>query len=47
MIKAAIALLALLLFESGLSAAAQSNWRVTKTFHVGGEGGWDYLTVDS
>jgi DNA-binding beta-propeller fold protein YncE len=46
-IKVAIALLALLLFASGLSAAAQSNWRVTKTFHVGGEGGWDYLTVDS
>jgi DNA-binding beta-propeller fold protein YncE len=25
---------------------AQSEWTVTKTLHVGGEGGWDYLTVD-
>ena len=30
-----------------LPAPAQTNWRVTNTFHVGGEGGWDYLTVDS
>lgn len=27
-------------------ALAQSEWTVTKTLHVGGEGGWDYLTVD-
>jgi len=26
---------------------AQTNWEVTKTFHIGGEGGWDYLTVDA
>jgi len=26
---------------------AQSKWVVEKTFHVGGEGGWDYVTVDS
>jgi hypothetical protein len=26
---------------------AQSKWVVEKTFHVGGEGGWDYITVDS
>jgi DNA-binding beta-propeller fold protein YncE len=25
---------------------AQSEWAVTRTLHVGGEGGWDYLTVD-
>jgi DNA-binding beta-propeller fold protein YncE len=25
---------------------AQNDWKVTKTFHVGGEGGWDYVTVD-
>jgi DNA-binding beta-propeller fold protein YncE len=31
----------------GVPAIAQSDWRVTKTFKVGGEGGWDYLTVDS
>jgi DNA-binding beta-propeller fold protein YncE len=28
-------------------AAAQGSWSVEKTFHVGGEGGWDYVTVDS
>jgi hypothetical protein len=26
---------------------AQDNWAVVNTFHVGGEGGWDYMTVDS
>jgi DNA-binding beta-propeller fold protein YncE len=32
---------------SGASASeAQTEWQVTKTFSVGGEGGWDYLTVD-
>jgi DNA-binding beta-propeller fold protein YncE len=25
---------------------AQSDWSVVKTFPIGGEGGWDYLTVD-
>src|SRR5579864_7510041 len=29
------------------SAAAQGTWSVEKTLHVGGEGGWDYITVDS
>ena len=27
--------------------AAQSPWSVEKTFHIGGEGGWDYVTVDA
>jgi DNA-binding beta-propeller fold protein YncE len=26
---------------------AQTEWRVTNTFHIGGDGGWDYVTVDS
>jgi len=30
-----------------LPAKAQTNWAVERTFRVGGEGGWDYLTVDS
>ena len=30
-----------------LPAAAQSNWQVQRTFHVGGEGGWDYVTIDA
>lgn len=25
---------------------AQTDWEVTRTFHIGGEGGWDYVTVD-
>jgi len=25
---------------------AQSGWKVSKTLHVGGEGGWDYVTAD-
>jgi hypothetical protein len=29
-----------------ISAPAQTNWEVVKTFQVGGQGSWDYLTVD-
>ena len=29
------------------TAFAQSEWTVEKTFHVGGEGGFDYITVDA
>src|SRR5690348_1235662 len=25
---------------------AQNNWTVQNTFHIGGEGGWDYVTFD-
>ena len=25
--------------------AQQSNWHVTKSLHIGGQGGWDYVTV--
>jgi DNA-binding beta-propeller fold protein YncE len=28
-------------------SAAQATWAVEKTFHIGGEGGWDYITVDA
>jgi len=27
--------------------SAQGTWAVEKTFHIGGDGGWDYLTVDA
>lgn len=27
-------------------AASQTNWKVSNTFHVGGEGGWDYVIAD-
>jgi hypothetical protein len=28
-------------------AVAQAHWAVEKTFRIGGEGGWDYVTVDT
>ncbi|WP_446743574.1 YncE family protein [Silvibacterium acidisoli] len=28
-------------------ASAQNEWKVKNTFHLGGEGGWDYVTVDA
>jgi DNA-binding beta-propeller fold protein YncE len=36
----------LLVFSSVPPLTAQTRWQVTKTFHIGGEGGWDYVTVD-
>src|ERR1700675_2452244 len=36
-----------LLLGSILSVAAQSGWQLKKTIHIGGDGGMDYLTVDS
>jgi DNA-binding beta-propeller fold protein YncE len=33
--------------EPSASASPAAPYRVVKIFHVGGEGGWDYLTVDS
>lgn len=41
-----VVLLTAVLFAAALPAFAQTDWTVTKTFHIGGEGGWDYLTVD-
>jgi DNA-binding beta-propeller fold protein YncE len=38
--------LTLLLFAGLPSALAQTTWQVVKTFQIGGQGGWDYLTVD-
>src|SRR6266550_88964 len=43
--KFAVTALTLVLFAGGLVTMAQANWGVAKTFHIGGEGGWDYLTV--
>ena len=40
-------LLALVSFTLSLRAAAQGTWAVENTFHVGGEGGMDYITVDA
>ncbi|HEV2485659.1 MAG TPA: YncE family protein [Terracidiphilus sp.] len=38
---------AALVLAGCLPTLAQTQWNVTKTMHVGGEGGWDYVTVDS
>lgn len=45
--RVTIASLGLLLSAGMSSAVAQTGWAITKTFHIGGEGGWDYLTVDA
>ena len=39
-------LIALVSFTFSTRAAAQGTWAVEKTFHVGGDGGWDYVTLD-
>ena len=39
--------LAVLAALGAVTASAQSGWQVTKTLPIGGEGGWDYVTVDS
>lgn len=41
-----IAALPVLLCASFLSAVAQPKWDVVKTLPIGGQGSWDYLTVD-
>lgn len=39
--------LAALLLAVCLPAFAQAQWNVTNTIHIGGEGAWDYVTVDA
>jgi DNA-binding beta-propeller fold protein YncE len=39
-------LAAAMLMSGFLPDHAQTKWAVTKTVHVGGEGGWDYILVD-
>jgi DNA-binding beta-propeller fold protein YncE len=34
-------------FFGAASLSGQTAWQVVKTFEVGGEGGWDYVTIDS
>jgi DNA-binding beta-propeller fold protein YncE len=36
-----------ILLLAGLASAAGSGYHVVKTYKLGGEGGWDYLTLDS
>ena len=34
-------------FTLSARVAAQGTWAVEKTFHIGGDGGWDYVTFDA
>ena len=36
----------ILLLASCQPVIAQTFWEVVNTFQIGGQGGWDYLTVD-
>ena len=47
MLRSVVLSLAVLPLAGSLPALAQANWEVTRTIHIGGEGGWDYLTVDA
>ena len=40
-------LLAVVSFTLSARVAAQGTWAVEKTFHIGGEGGMDYVTLDA
>ncbi|MGH9564126.1 MAG: YncE family protein, partial [Terracidiphilus sp.] len=42
-----IAQLAVLLVSATAPALAQTDWKVVNTFHIGGDGGWDYVTIDA
>jgi DNA-binding beta-propeller fold protein YncE len=43
----AVSLATTLVALAGVPLLAQAQWDVTKTLHIGGEGGWDYVTVDA
>jgi DNA-binding beta-propeller fold protein YncE len=45
--QAALKALATLLLAGALPAMAQATWGVTNTLHIGGDGAWDYVTVDA
>ncbi len=40
-------LIAVVSFALTSRVAAQGTWAVEKTFHIGGDGGWDYVTMDA
>ncbi|MGC1461525.1 MAG: hypothetical protein WA802_04945 [Terracidiphilus sp.] len=45
--KMVVVSLAALLLAGCLPVLAQTQWDITKTMHIGGEGAWDYVTVDA
>jgi DNA-binding beta-propeller fold protein YncE len=42
-----VAGMAMAMCVAPMMASAQGQWSVTKTFALGGDGGWDYVTVDA
>ena len=40
-------LIAVIWFTLSARVVAQGNWAVEKTLHIGGDGGWDYVTLDA
>jgi len=40
-------LIAVVSFTLSARVAAQGTWAVENTFHIGGDGGWDYVTFDA
>src|SRR5215831_481370 len=42
-----VATLGAVLFLSVLPCYGQADWKILKTFQIGGQGSWDYFTVDS
>ena len=46
-VRRIVATVAALVLVGSAPAFAQTKWDVKKTWHVGAEGSWDYLTVDS
>ena len=45
--RVVMSLAAMLALAGLLPVLAQAQWDVTRTMHIGGEGGWDYVTVDA
>jgi hypothetical protein len=45
-VKLGVIVCGIVLFAGLRPASGQTDWEVVKTFHIGGQGGWDYLTVD-
>jgi DNA-binding beta-propeller fold protein YncE len=39
--------ISIVLAAGNFTASAQTGWKVVNTFHVGGDGSWDYVTIDS
>ncbi len=44
--KLAFVTVVILIIAGASPSLAQTNWKVVKTFQIGGPGGWDYITVD-